>query len=225
MSYPFQQEGIRLPEPSLANRDVAAASKGHFTGHAVLGDGPGRIVQLESHHELQFCLCLAARPETGEIYEQVSFEWHDADGELHPHYFDFVVVQTDGAVIAYSVRPTYGVSDAFFEEMCRISDQARKAGFVADVRLLTEEDLDPVELFNAELLHSVREEDPEADEAARKAVRDMQGIETLEVLRDRAGCGAMGFRALIRLLRSRQLQLVSHERISPKSQVFKREQV
>ncbi|KIC07218.1 hypothetical protein RA19_24775, partial [Leisingera sp. ANG-M1] len=197
----------------------------HFTGHVVSGEGPGRIIQIESHHELQGFHCLAARPETGEIYEQVGFEWHDEYGELHTHYFDFVVVQTDGAIIAYSVRPSYGVSDAFFEEMCRISDQARKAGFVADVRLLTEEDLDPIELFNAELLHSVRDEDPEADEAARKAVRDMQGIETLEALRDRAGCGAMGFRALIRLIRSRHLQLVSHERISPKSQVFKREQV
>ncbi|MDE4099702.1 hypothetical protein [Phaeobacter gallaeciensis] len=223
MSYPFQQGSIRLPDPSLADRDVPAASKGHFTGQIVLGDGPGRITQLESHHELQACLCLAARPETDEICEQVGFEWYDADGELHTHYFDFVVVQTDGAIIAYSVRPSYGVSDAFFEEMCRISDQARKAGFVADVRLLTEEDLDPVELFNAELLHSVREEDPEADEAARKAVRDMQGIETLEALKDRTGCGAMGFRALIRLIRLRHLQLVSHERISLKSQVFKRE--
>ncbi|MCF6432311.1 hypothetical protein L1069_15545, partial [Leisingera sp. MMG025] len=132
---------------------------------------------------------------------------------------------SDGAIIAYSVRPTYGVSDAFFKEMCRISDPARKAGFVADARLRTDEHLDPVVLFNTGPLHSVRKEDPEADEAARKAVQDMQGIETLEALKDRTGCGALGFRALIRLIRSRHLQLVSHERISPKSQVFKREQV
>ncbi|MDE4276779.1 hypothetical protein PXK58_20925 [Phaeobacter gallaeciensis] len=223
MSYTLQQGGIRLPEASLADRNVAAASKGHFTGHIVLGDGPGRITQIESHHELKACLCLAVRPETDEIYEQVGFKWYDEDGELHTHYFDFVVVQTDGEVFAYSVRPSYGVTDAFFEEMCRISDQARTEGFVTDVRLVTEEDLDPVALFNAELLHSIREEDPEADAAARKTVREMEGIETLETLRDITGCGAMGFRALIRLIRSRNLQLVSYERISPKSQVFKRE--
>lgn len=222
MSYPFQQGGIRLPEPSLADRDVQSVSKGHFTGQIVLGVGPGRIVQLESHHELQACLILASRSETAEIFEQVGFDWHDADGEIHTHYFDFVVAQMDGANIAYSVRPTYGVNDAFLTEMSWISEQARKSGFVADVRLLTEDDLNPIDLFNAELLHSVRTEDPMADEAARNVVHKMRGIQTLETLRDLTGFGAMGFRALIRLIRNRQLQLVNHERISPTSQVFKK---
>ncbi|WP_411353092.1 hypothetical protein PNH50_18910 (plasmid) [Leisingera aquaemixtae] len=225
MSNPFYQGGRRLPSASLADRDVPAASKGHFTGQIILGNGPGRVVQLESHHELLVCICLAARPETDEVFEQVAFEWHDEDGILRTHYFDFVVLQTDGAAVAYSVRPSDGVSGKFVEEMCQISDQARNSGFVADVRLVTEEDLDPVELFNAELLHSIREEDPEADEAARTTVREMQGIQTLETLRDRTGRGAMGFRALIRLIRSRHLQLVEHERISLHAHVYKREQV
>jgi hypothetical protein len=45
------QTGRRLPAPSRAKRKIAKSSKVHCTGHTVLGDGPSRRMQTESHLE------------------------------------------------------------------------------------------------------------------------------------------------------------------------------
>ncbi|WP_229665112.1 hypothetical protein, partial [Paracoccus acridae] len=37
-----------LHEPSLGNRRPATASKGHFTGHLMVGEWPGRLLYTES---------------------------------------------------------------------------------------------------------------------------------------------------------------------------------
>ena len=85
-----------LPLPSTAQRDVALSSKSHFCGHVVIGDGSGRgavagapprVVQVESHLELCWCLCLSVRADIADLREQMQFDWFDEDGEVHSHYF------------------------------------------------------------------------------------------------------------------------------------------
>ncbi|MBK1636498.1 hypothetical protein [Rhodovulum adriaticum] len=214
-------EGIQLPDPSLAQRKVPWGTRFHFTGQIVLGDGPGRVVRTESHTEFTCCLCLASRPETAKIHEQVAFEWHDADGVVRTHYIDFLVEQTDGQRVAYTVRPEARVSERFLDEVRQVARQIRASGFANDLRLLTDKDFDQTERFNAKLLHSVRQPDPEADAAARKIVGDLRGIAPLARLADEIALEARGFRALVRLIRSGHLRLVNHERIRPAAQVFK----
>lgn len=211
-----------LPGPSRADRNVPLASKGRFTGHIVAGPGAGRIIQTESHLEFDWCLCLLARPETAELREQVAFEWHGSDGVVHLHFFDFLVVQIDRRSIAYTVKPKKRTSQKFLEEMQLVTDQAVSQGFVDDVRLLSEEDLDPVAVFNARLFHGMRASDAEADAMARDVVARMSGTTSLLELTNLIEIGPRGFRALIRLMAKHVLVPVRRGRISPQTEVFKR---
>lgn len=220
MSHPFSG-GLRLPTNSRGNRRVPLLSKGHFTGHIVAGNGVGVVVQTESHLELSWCLCLLSREETVSLVEQVAFEWHDRDGEWHTHYFDIYVKQADGSAIAYTVKPEARTNDDFLRDIAWVAAQARASGFARDVRLLSDTDLDPVELHNAQLLHGLRAPDPEADTAAVAVFNGMTGISTLADLSARIGLDARGFRALIRLVRSHHLHLVHHEKINHTTEVYK----
>lgn len=99
------------------------------------------------------------------------------------------------------IRPTAWVGGKFGRQMPRIAAQARAGRFADDVRLLTDADLDPVELHNARLLHGVRVGDPVADEAAARVLAEMTGMASLSDLTAMTGCGAGGFRALLQLIR------------------------
>lgn len=213
--------GLRLPADSLGNRYTPLASKGHFTGHLVVGDGAGVVVETESYLELNWYLCLLAREETASLVEQVAFEWHDRDGEWHTHYFDIFVTQTDETAVAYTVKPEARVKGDFWREIAWIAAQARASGFASDVRLLSDKELDHVELHNARLMHGMRAPDPEPDSAAAAVFKAMSGISTLADLSDRIGLAAYGFRALVRLIRSHHLHLVHHEKITHASEVYK----
>lgn len=223
-------DGVSLPEASTAGRAVASKSNNHFCGHAVFGDGSGRgaftgsaarVVQMESFTELRWGLCLSLRPDIADLREQVPFEWFDEDGVCHTHFFDFLVVRTDGARIACAVRAAARTGGRFAKNMPRIAAQVRDRGFAVDVRLLSDEDLDPVEVGNAWLLHGLRAPDPEADTVAAGVLAAMSGLVSLQELTDRTGLGVAGFRALLRLVRSHHLRLVRPEPITRNTVVYK----
>lgn len=230
LSFDESPSGFTPPLPSTADRAVALSSRAHFCGHVVIGDGsgrggvsgtPARVVQVESHLELCWCLCLSIRPDIVDLREQAAFDWFDEDGECRTHFFDLLVTRNDGSRIACAVRPLARASERFKRQMSRIASQVRACGFAADVRLLTDKDLDPVELHNAQLLHGVRTGSSLADAAAAKVLAGLSGRTSLADLASRTGLAAAGFRALLRLLRSAHLRLVRSERITPASMVYK----
>lgn len=213
--------GQRLVTASHSTRKVSGSSKNHLTGFFVFGDGEGRVVQSESHLEFNYALCLAAHPDTADLHEQVPFEWCDPDGKLRNHYFDFVVTRADGKRIAYTVKPLVGCRGKFAETIPHIAQQARKSKRYEDVRLLMDADLDPVSLFNAKLLHACRAPCPEYDAVATTVVRAMQGVTTIGALVTEIGLYGAGFRALVRLIRSRHLRLRDHGAITYGAAIYK----
>lgn len=222
------QVGLHEVQPIKGDRLIAKSSKGHFIGWLTVGEGADRsIIQCESYLELRWCLCLLSMMETASIADQVAFPWEavSPDGEVkqRTHFFDFVVTQKDGTRVAYAVKPAAGYRGTFKQELPHISAQAIASGFADDVRLLTDEDLDPVMLFNAELLYSVRHADETADEKAQILVTAMSGIATLGELTEKLGLGAMGRRALLRLIGSHHLRLVEPERIGSNTKLYKAE--
>lgn len=221
MSYPFGTGGRSLPEFSRGNRKTQVGSTKHFTGCAVLGDGPGYRVNTESHLEAQAALLLAARLETLMLVEQVEFQWYDEDREYHLHYIDLVATQADGLVVGYAVRPTQWASPDYIKELARIKEQAIHQEFLDDLRLFTEKDVCPVEWHNAKLFHGVRRADCFADPVARDVAGRIVGVTTIGELVDQTGLEGMGFRAIVRLIRSGHLQMVRHERIEHTTEVFK----
>lgn len=227
MTTPPENKRQPLVLPSLSPRNLSGASKHHLTGFFVIGDGLGmgmgldRVVGAQSHFEFNFGHCLATHPDTLDLHEQVQFEWRNTDGNLHNHFFDFVVVRTDRQRIAYTVKPLFWNRGRFADDIPHIAQQARASGEFSDVRLLSDADLDHVSLFNAKLLHACRAVVPDHDATSMIVVRNMDGIATMRTLVEQTGLKGDGFRAMVRLIRSRHLRLRNHEHISYDAQLFK----
>ncbi|QPZ91775.1 PDDEXK family nuclease [Thioclava electrotropha] len=214
-----------LPEPSTAGRKINRHSREHCTGQILVGPGGGRIVHLESHLELCWCLTLMGRESTADLREQVGFGWEDEQGTMRRHWFDFLVTEVDGSRLAYSVKPQVRVTERFLHEMSRIAEQARESGFVDDVRLLTDENLDRIDLFNAKLFFAYRRPEPAADRLAHEIHDAMSGLCKLGELVAYFDEPGDGFRAFVRRIQSGHLKLARHEQISLNSNVFKAKKV
>lgn len=214
-------DGICLPAQSVGNRKTQVGSSHHFTGRLVIGEGPGRRLGFESHLEAKAAMILAARRETLSLVEQFRISWTDEFGKVLRHFVDFVQDKVDGQRIGYAVRPTARVSQKYLLKLARIKEQALAGAILSDFRLFTETEVCPVELSNATQFHAVRRPDPFGDMIAAEVVRNMSGVTTIGQLTDAIGLDGMGFRAVVRLIRSGELEMVRHEIISRSSQVFK----
>ena len=221
MSFHFEAGGRSLPQSRRGDRDTQMGSTKHFTGCIVMGDGAGFRVGTESHLEAQGALILSARPTTLDLVEQVKFWWYDEDGEYHSHYIDLVTTQVDGKIVGYAVRPKEKASFDYIKTLARIKEQAIHQCFLDDLRLFTEEDVCPIEWHNAQLLHAGRRPDCFADPVAQDVAARLVGVTTVGNLVNQMGLEGMGFRAVVRLIRSGHLEMVRHERIEHTSEVFK----
>ena len=210
--------GLVLPHASRAERTVPAASSAHCTAHAVLGENDGVRFQAESHLELCHLHLLNAMREVVEMREQACFLYGFDPERTSRHVFDVLATLACGMRIAFAVKPEIRLlSGRFVEEMGRIAWWVRELGFADETRILTEADIDPVSLRNAEILAAVREPDPEADAVALGVVRALPdgGGRTLRDLTLETGMAARGYRALIRLVRCGVMRLQTHEVIGP----------
>lgn len=212
----------RLPQAPQAARRIKMGVQKHFTGSLVVGDDEGQEMEVESHTEMQTALVVLARRDTVALENQVPFEWADADDKPRVHYFDFRVSHRNGTRTMLVVKNSKtAAKPEFRSEIGRLAGQVTPD--VADrVCLITERHLDPIEVHNAELIHSVRQQDPEPEVAIRKVVAKLTGAARIGDLVDAAGYGGRGFRSIVRLIRMGELELISHERIAPNATVRRR---
>jgi hypothetical protein len=186
----------------------------HFTGHFHTGTDESRALDFWSYTEFQWGLVIQARPGVVDLANQVPFRWRDADGATRTHTFDFVAYMADGSRTAIMVKAATRLqSDRLRKEHQAIASQVTR-DFADRVVVMTEKHIDRVELFNAELMHEMRRPDPATDAAARRAVKDLVGAVRVRDLVDHIGLGADGFRAIVRLVRSRELDLAEHARLT-----------
>lgn len=217
--------GIATPERSKAERDVPRASSGHCTAYTVLGSGARTETQGERLLEINHLFVLNTVPNVAELREQVRFYFGWDPKKQRQHIFDVVAVLTTGERIAFAIKPEFRLNSSnqekqdFENEMRVVAWWAYQKDFVDDVRILTEVDLDPIELHNAKILAAVREADPEADVAALQVLSSLppEGGQSLRALTFQTGMGARGYRALLRLLRVGRAVMVKRECISPKT--------
>lgn len=217
---PILSEGRALPKSSRADRNIQISSKGHCTAHIVLRGGtePSRRFQAESYLELCHLFLQSARPDVTELREQVLFTY--GAGDKNKHFFDMVVTLRDGERIAYTVKPEVRLrSGRFLAEMAIVAHWVERKGFAKSVWLLTEADLDPVDMHNAKLLSGLQDADAEATAVARDIGRQILGAVSLKDLTARTGLVARGYRALLLLLGTGELQTVHRERIRPQTLV------
>ena len=210
--------GIALPGPSQADRDVPAASAGHCTTISVFGDGPGYRMQGESGLELNSQYVLNVMPDVVKLQEQVRFHYGWDPKKPKERIFDVMATLNCGSVIACTVKPEVRlVSGKFIADMQEVAWWVEELGFADDVRLITDADLDPIDLSNAKIFAAVRAVDLVADEVALHVLESLpeRSVRSLRDLTIDTGLQARGYQALIRLLRKRYLRSVNHEVICP----------
>ncbi len=221
---PCFSEGRVLPEPSRADRRIANASKGHCTGFTVLGDGPGMRTVSEAWIEQCHLQLQSVRADVVDVREQVRFVYGRRD-ELR-HFFDMVVTKGDGRRIACTIKPTIDLqSGRFVEHMRTVAWWVQEKKFAHSVRLLTEQDIDAKALHNANINVALRDRDPDAEDAARALVGNLQGRVSIKALTDNLGLGARGYRALLKLISFGDLLVPQNERITPVTLVSRKESV
>jgi hypothetical protein len=205
--------GIRTPRP-YTGRKMGFGAKKHFTGSLVHGEDEGEVANVQSHTEMLTALVMLARREVVCLENQVEFGWVDVDGKRSTHYFDFRVTLRDGRRIALVVKwSTKARKPEFKEKTALIASQVPSA-FADEVLVVTERDLDPIEVHNAELIYAVRLPDPDFDAAARRVIQCLAGAAKIGDLVAATGHEGQGFRAIVRLIRAHELELVAHERIT-----------
>jgi hypothetical protein len=215
--------GIVLPEPSQAERNITGASSQHCVAHTVLGDGAGVHTQAESLLELHNLFLLNAMPNVVSLQEQVRFHYGWDPKSQKQHIFDVVASLNCGSRVAFAVKPEVRLQSGRFEvEMKEVAWWVYERGFADEVRIMSEADINPVDLRNAKILASVREADPEADAVALDVAQSLHGDggKSLRDLTLSTRMAERGYRSLIRLIRSGVLRLQQHEVIGPKAVVM-----
>jgi len=219
----FATETITLPLPPHGDRPVQLKSDSHFSGHLVFcrkcrdqpGVAPGQVLEVESHLEMNLALILAMRPKVADLECQVRFDWRRPEDEkLKRHFFDFRVILVDGSRVAVMVKPSRKLRCPEFCALRDSVDAAMTPDFADRVIVLTERNICPVELYNASLLDSLKESDPEADAAAKRSMRGVQGGRPIGEIVKEIDMAGRGFRAVGRLLRQGELSLTKLERIT-----------
>ncbi|OIQ72504.1 hypothetical protein GALL_458710 [mine drainage metagenome] len=218
----MEDGGIAMPERLKTIHTVAKGRREHFTGQFTFGPDEGRTMDIESNTELRVALVTIARPGVVGLENQVPFKWVKPDGKPATHHFDFRVLMANGWRRAIMVKSEYRRRRSEVQnELAQIAAQVTP-DFADEVVVMTERDIDPVELFNAELKHEMRRTDPEADAVARRVMCEVVASAQIQDLVEAIDLGARGFRAVVRLIRSHELELINKVRIAHEAYVRRR---
>lgn len=215
------------PRPSRARKAIPRSSHGHFVVQMVIGEGDddaGQVSRCGSLAEYRTRMIALAEPDTVDVLEQVGpLLWSDDKGKPREHYLDHVVVKSCGKKLGLTDKPYRRVSSEFGEELAQVLEDGRAKGVVDELFLATEYAHDPVAVYNAELMRGCRDADGEADFEAVRAASNGTGPATLAKLTEVIGLGPRGFRALVRMIRSGDLIMQKHEKITHGSVVVPKE--
>jgi hypothetical protein len=206
--------GVALPKYPSVGRKVAKGRRKHFTGQLILERGGQEILaDVESHTEMQWALVFAARREVVDIETQVRFDWTHHEGKKKKHFFDFRISMHDGTRVAAFVKAAKRLESARMLRWLEAIAAQVPSEFADRVVVLTEAHLDPIEVHNAEFLDEVRESVPEVDARARREIQHLKGAVRIRDLVSATAAGGQGIRAVARLIRTNELELVHHVRI------------
>lgn len=214
--------GITMPERREADRKTSVGAREHQTGQITMEPDEGYTLGCDSNTEMKCTLVYLARRNVVGLENQVLFQWLDADGKTCKHFFDFRVLMADGQRVAIMVKSEYRRNQLKVQdELAEIAARVPRS-FADQVVVMTERDIDPVEYFNAEMMHEMRRPDPDADAGARRVLGEIVGAVRIQDLVDAIGLGARGFRAVVRLLRAHELELTLNVRITHEAYVRRR---
>lgn len=199
---------------STASRKLSLRSKGSQKG-AFVAPGDRRQIQIDSGIEKGGGLFIGTLPDVVRLDDQPpSVRYVDCDGEPKRHTFDFLAHFADGRRIFIAVKDEAHAAKhdiaGFLAHIAPQIPQSRADG----VMLYTERSISPAMQSNARLFHAVmRDPDHPADAVVGDVVATIQGAVRIADIVRASGYGGAAFRAVVRLIRRRELLLTADERI------------
>lgn len=205
------------PARSRAKRSIPRKADRHAVGQLVFGPGNGQCLGYASHLEYKVAICAIYRPDVVDVEEQLEgiryFLPSLPVGKQNPlHFIDFRVTKRGGHRVGLIVKPSPHVTPEFRAEV-RAVTAAAKGHLVDSVCLVTEENINRIELANAEFMHEVRFPDPKSDAILAGFLPTMMEACRISDIVRQTGLGDRGFAAVVRALIQQALQFDRRQRI------------
>ena len=205
----LEESGIWVPpSESLASRQVPLKSKGHCCSSIVDHDD-NRKLSVESCLECRVAAMVMSHRRIVRLVEQpppVTFR--TPDGAQHKHTFDFLAHTAKGARIAFAVKPEQFREQSGIDTIVALIERQVGARFADRYMVVSERDVTPARIHNAELILLCRKRRNDEDVVhVSGVVATIHGAVRLADLVARSRLGARGFNAIVCLLDDGTLQL------------------
>jgi hypothetical protein len=224
MTTPYEQyfmpdQNLREPKPesdsltdtlpSLTSREITLHSAYSVHGWDFFD---GRKVWYESELELTFALLARMRPDVAGIAEQPPpVRYIDDDGVEHPHTFDFLLKMKNGTRGFVAVKPFGRVEKTGVGRVVELIAEQISPSLADWTLLFTEQDLSPIDLFNARAIHQARRDPWSEDDAAMaKVLARLKGEFTIGELAAKSRLGGYAFDAVVRAIADGKLKLAEY---------------
>lgn len=206
------------PKPSVAHRRISRVSPRNCFVEFVYGPPPGVRVTCEGQLEYHAALCAAYRPGVVSIEEQLEPVRFRRAGHARMHWLDFRVTMRSGLRIGMAVKHTHSKEyPQFLQDLPAIAS-AVVPTLVDKLCRVTEQNICPVELYNAKLFHASCRPEPHMDAVLGQYVSGMHGPGTIAGMLAAAGLpGEVG--AAARAIHAGLLDTCLNERITSSTMV------
>ena len=192
------------PAKSRAVRKIPKASKGHFVGELVYDDINGMPQRLgfASYTEFKAAICLIYRDDFADIEEQLaSLPFNHPKGAPSEHFVDFRFTTKGGQRICISVKPDRIAKTYVYQATIGAVKKAAIGNICDAVATVTERNISPIELHNAELYHAARRPEPSVDEVVVDALSRLDGPVSINQFLEDIGISGRGFFSVARAIR------------------------
>lgn len=181
-----------------------------------------RQIIFESHPEKKTLLLLLARCDIFDIWDQPpEVKYTRRNGDLAKHTFDYLATFASGEKVAIAVKPASRAQRLNFLQELAAVEACLSPTFADRVALVTEHELDPLEVRNAALLHMFRQmPDTEADQIIADELAVLREPVLLADLVKRTGLEARAFRAVFKAIYSKLALVPAGDVISYRTTIF-----
>ncbi len=218
------EAAFRPPMESRATRKIALRSRTSCrstltaylpaVGHTVK-------IRTESKIEESYVYLTIIRPDVVDIWDQPQpIHYHDNEGKLRTHYYDFLVTDASGEQEAVVVKPWAKASRPEFRKFVkRLADHTPRV-FADRVSIFTERSYSKTEVKNAKRLFTAsRETKPDIDAQLLDAARNLHGITSIRSFLSTCDLGGKGYNGVLRMITKGTLSLASASLITPDSKI------
>lgn len=211
---------FRPPQNSVSTRNFHSRStfsnRGEIIAHRV-----DRVIRLESHLEYKVALTFLASANVADLAEQPpARSFIDASGKSFAHTFDFLVTFNDGRRFYLYVKPWAIVQKRSLQSILKLMTEQLDQRDADGILLVTDRDINPVALHNAELLQAgLNSNKPDVEAQLDQICSTLKSAIAIKDLAEMCGGARIAFRTVVRFIALRKLFPLEKGRIEPTSLV------